>query len=649
MYFYKSFSYTKKKSYLDKNKLVIIFLLLLSDIAFSQSQLDTLEIIITSPRIYSLSSRFDKQLNTYNLHSTFQFTQQYDNFNYNFLEDYGSTFIKSPDRSNSTQNHFILNTSYNFSPLITVGGEVSNNLSSDSRRIEINQSSISDAIGYSLITPYNFLSFAPFAGYENNRQIGQNDYGAIYGAEGYFNNLDSTDFLINSQLKFKNVDIFPRRNLERYLAINLKNVFGQNFSNLINYQYFVNRKDFYFAADSISAKQFGIKNNVQSRIETDNILQDNLNFLKFLNLFSLNLTGRVSWRNIESDTRYKPANILSPSFFDTRVNELKIDLTSSLSYNSESFDGKIRLNYSERDENNLSLNFPGANQLFYQESVDQQSQKNNISERISASIIGDIKFSSSDKLSFSLFQNKLRYDTPSPLNYDDRDELLSIVGLQYTKTFSPFFYAFLNMEGTFNHIVYIYSESSSNNNVNRIIKLSTGGHYRGKYFSSFNSFSVSANYTVYDFEDLVSNYQSYSFRQFTATDSSKIILGRDLLFNHYGYIKLSEQGNLFWASFSTQPTRYLAEIYSEPKLIVTYNNLMFGFGLRFYSLKTYNYNQSSKILDSRYNSAGPLTEISMLLYKALSINVTGWYEFINTNSRSLNQQATLTMQVNWNF
>ena len=72
-----------------------------------------------------------------------------------------------------------------------------------------------------------------------------------------------------------------------------------------------------------------------------------------------------------------------------------------------------------------------------------------------------------------------------------------------------------------NHIVYIYAEESANNNINRILRLSTGGTYSGANVSSTNSFEVSANYTVYDFEDLVPNYQSYSFRQFTAMDSSQ--------------------------------------------------------------------------------------------------------------------------------
>src|SRR5690606_30952532 len=125
----------------------------------------------------------------------------------------------------------------------------------------------------------------------------------------------------------------------------------------------------------------------------------------------------------------------------------------------------------------------------------------NNSIRAAVSILGNFNFSPTDKLSFSLLQNKLRYDTPSKDNFDDRDELLSIARLRYSKMLNPFVETYVNLEGTYNHIVYLFSERSSNNNINRILRLSSGGNYRGKNVTSVNNFEVSANYTVYDFED----------------------------------------------------------------------------------------------------------------------------------------------------
>lgn len=614
----------------------------------AQDQLDSLDYIQTVIPQNLLFSKFDKQLNTFNLHSSILYNQKYGRLNLHLNEDYNSTYIRSFDKSNRDEQTFMVSGSYAINPIFSAGISADNNIYSDSRKIEINQASLSDAILYGLVTPWDYFTFVPYLGYENNRQVGESDNGPVYGGEALLNNLNISDFDFLSELKFKNEDISPRKNALRYFNLAITNALNPEVSNIIMFQYFQNRKDFYFSADSITASEFKITNNIQSRIETNNILQDNFNYNRFLNIFTLDMIGRVSWRTIDRDTRYRSLDILSTSNFDSKINELKVEIESLTSYNSDFFEGALRINYSERDEKHTAKNYAGANQIFFQERSDEESIKNNTAKRVSISLSGLMKFSGSDKLYFSLFQNKLSYDTPSPENFDDRDELLSIVRLKYIKTLSPFFSVFINTEGTYNHIVYIFSERSSNNNVNRIVKLSSGGIYSGKYFTSSNSFEVSANYTVYDFEDLTPNYRSFSFRQFTAMDSSRIRISRRIDFVHYGYLKLSEQGDLKWASFSTHPTRFLQEIYSEPKFVLTHNNLSFSLGMRIYSLNTYNYQGISKVLDTRYLSLAPLTEISIDINK-LTFGLLGWYEFISTEDASNRQQANLTMTMNWNF
>jgi hypothetical protein len=564
------------------------------------------------------------------------------------MENFNSTFVRSADRSNRDEHMFTVSGSYIFNPVLTLGIGANNNIYSDSRSIEINQASLSNATVFSQITPLNKFTIAPYFGYENNRQIGESDNGYIYGGEALLNNLNTSDFDILSQIKFRNEDISPRKNTLRYLNFVAANTFTSGFSNVINFQYFQSRKDFYYLADSITAKEFHITNNIQSRIESNNILLDTLNYNHFLDLFSLKMLGSVSSRTIDRDTRYRSLDIASPSIFDTKINELKFELGSVINYRSSFFDGSLRIDYSERDEKHQAKDFPGANQIFYQERADEESIKNNTSKRTFVSLFGNLNFSPTDIVQFSMLQNKLTYDTPSLLNYDDRDELLSIVRIRYTKMLSPFFSVFLNTEGTLNHIVYIFSERSSNNNINRIIRLSSGGSYYGTTISTLNSFEVSANYTVYDFEDITQNFRSFSFRQFTATDSSKIKLYQDIDFVHFGYIKLSEQGDLKWASFSTHPTRYLQEIYSEPKFVFRYNSMAYAFGLRIYSLNTYNYQGLLRVINSRYLSVAPLTEITISLNK-LTFYLLGWYEFISINEGSYRQQANLSMTMNWNF
>ena len=634
---------------MNRIKLIIIIFLLTASKVFCQFQLDSLDYIQTSQIMNLLFTRLDKQLNTYNLNSNLQFNNQNGNFHYWLSENYNSTYIRSFDKSSRDEHFFSFSGNYTLAPEVNIGAAVNNSILSDSRKIEINQASVSDATLYSQVFPVESVTIAPFFGYENNRQIGESDNGYLYGGEGDVEDIRISNFSVQSQLKFRNEDISPRKNALRYINLLIKNSTTDEFTNQINYQYFLNRKDFYFTADSITSNQYNIINNIQSRIETNNVLQDKLSYAKFLNVFSLDLTGRLTWRSIDRDTRYRPTNISTTSLFDTRIDEMRLEFESVTNYKSDIFNGSFHITYSERDEKHIAKDYPGSNKYFYDERSQQESQKNNTSKRISASVTGNLNISDSDVISFSMYQNKLGYDTPSPLNYDDRDELLSIARIQYVKTLSPFFSAFVNAEGTFNHIVYIYSEKSSNNNINRIIKFSAGGSYHGKYVSSYNGFDVSANYTVYDFEDLLPNYRSYSFRQFSANDSSKIKFDKNFTLVHYGYIRLSEQGDLRWASFSTHPTRYLAEMFSVPKIVAVYNKLSFAFGIRYYSLTTYNYDGDKKIPDSKYNSIGPLTEISLIMEKSLSLSILGWYEFITTDGNVSRQQANLTMQASWNF
>ena len=102
--------------------------------------------------------------------------------------------------------------------------------------------------------------------------------------------------------------------------------------------------------------------------------------------------------------------------------------------------------------------------------------------------------------------------------------------IMFEKEFNPFFKIFLNIEGSLNKIVYIFAKRSSNNNLRRILKFSSGGMFTAGRFTSSNSAEVSANYTVFDYEELNPNFRSYSFRQFVLRDSSTYKLSRTFRF-----------------------------------------------------------------------------------------------------------------------
>ncbi len=564
-------------------------------------------------------------------------------------ENYHSTLLRSTEKSIRDEHYLSVHTAYKINELLRPGLFGNNIILSDDRKIEINQSSVSEAGVFLGIRPMPGLDLIPYGGYSNNRQVGEIDNGPVYGGEGLLDNFYYSDFIFTSSLKFRNEDISPRKNMVRSYRLKVNNSFEENVYNNIDFNYSLNSKDFYYEADSLISQEYNITNNIQSRGETTFLLQDRLQYFNIGSELSFDLLGRVTRRIIDRDTRYKPSEVYSSSVFDTRINENVIDFEGIGNYNSGIFSGTLRGILSERDEKHVTKNYTGTGNIFFEEREDAESQKNNVSTRASLSILGNFKISTSDMFYFSIMQNKLKYDTPSESNFDDRDELLTIIRLRYTKRLTPFFSAFLNTDGSQAKTVYIFSEKSSNNNVNRVIRFSAGGDYKGKNVSSLNVFEVTANYTVYDYEDINPNYQSYSFRQFSGTDSSYIKLGGMFAATIYGYVKLSEQGNLRWASFSTVPTRFLREIYAEPKIHLLYSQVTFSIGIRIFSLYTYNYNKKEKVLDTRYTTTGPLAEILYLAGDRLYLKFYGWYEFIKSSGANPGEQANLNLQMTWNI
>lgn len=628
--------------------LFIAIIFLINPLSYSQTRVDSLEFLGRFLNAKLFNTTFDKQLNTFHLNSQLQLYGNFEDVIIRMNENYGSTFIRNETKNTRDEQHFNLNAKYLFRKDIWFGISGSSSLLSDNRSLGINESAVNYAAVFSELKPIDNIRLAPFGGYTSNRQIGVTDNGSLYGVEGLLENLNFSDLNINSVLRFRNEDIIPRRNLIRYYELSVNNNFDRSVSNTIQTFFSQSRKDFYFEADSITSAQFNINNNIQSRIETGYQIFDRLSYDGFLDIFSLDIAAGINWRIIDRDNRYKTYE-KAKVMYDTRIDELKLELDATTRYSSKLFDGILRLNFYERDEKHIVKRFDGMTESIYEQNSELEEQKNNNSSRATLSFYGNFKISKKDLLTFSLYQSKLVYDTKSISNDDDRDELLSIIRFRYSKLLTSYFTGFVNAEATFGHTVYLFASRSSNNNQSRIIRLRAGGDYLGSLVKSFNSFEVSANYTVYDFEDVTTNYQSYSFRQFTAIDSTTIVLTNDVSLFAYGYLKLSEVGDFRWDNFTARPTRFLEELYLEPRFILNYKRTIFSIGLRLFLLNTYSYQENTKIPSSEYLSLGPIALIDVLAWNNLNIVMKGYYEFITNTDVPDKEQASLLMQVNWNF
>jgi len=627
---------------------LLLIIIIYSPQAIAQYASDSSLYFIPVSSLNRLFSNFDKQLNTYYLNTGLDLYGSIGKFEYKLNQNYRSTLIQSNQNNIRDEEYFYAVGKYKFSSKWKQGIAISSNIVSDDRQLGINEATIIHLMTMSELNLIRNLILTPYGGYADNRQVNEVDTGPIYGLEGklaYFNN---ADFDLSSMLRLENEDISPRKNTIRYLDMLVANPFNPDVTNFFSARFNQSRKDFYIFADSVTAQEFNINNNIESRTETVFLLQDRLNYNRLFDIFSLELAGRLNFRTIDRDTRYKSANIQSPSIFDTQIDELGIAVESGLFYRTESADYGINLNYYERDEKHITKKFEGASENFYEQRSELESRKNNNSYRTTISFLGNYYLSRKDQLSLSLFHSKLKYDTPSAQNDDDRDELLSIGRFRYTRYLNPFFQIFTNLEGTISHLNYVFASRSANNNVNRVLRLSTGGYYNGAKFSSLNNFEVSANYTVYDFQDVASSLRSISFRQFSATDSTHYRITKNFSFILTGYLKLTSQGELDWDNFAEKPLRYLQEIYADPKFGFVSSNSLIAIGIRYFSLNTFRFNNEEKVPDSDFLSIGPLLEI-LIGSKMLFLKLNSWYEFITDNKNVQRQRFNFILAMNWNF
>lgn len=629
--------------------LAITLCLLTFSLCYGQVKIDSLEIIDKQPIYNLLFSKFDKQLNTYYLNTGINYSIQFSKMEFSLYENFRSTLFRSGITSIRDEQYFKFKGKYLLSGNNKIGVTANSTIFSDDRNTLINKSNINDIKLFGEFEFHSNFLITPFGGYTTNNQVGEEDKGPVYGLEGSYQDYSNSDYSINSILKLRNEDILPRRDLLRFFDISLNNSFSKNVSNRLAGRIFSSRKDFYLPADSIVSSAFNVVSNIESRTETNYLVDDNMYFKDVIENIDMEVLAALNWRTIDKQKRYKSPLVQSENIFDTQIDELIIGTGARMFYRSSFFSGSLSFNFSERDEKHITKNFEGADDFFFEAASERQARKSNNSRRTTIAITGDFNLSSSDKLTTSMYFNKLIYDTPSSDNDDDRDELLSIFRMRYSKSLSPYFQAFVNAEATISHIVYLFASRSSNNNINRVLRLMAGGHYRGANVSSLNTFEVSANYTVYDFENISSGLRSLSFRQFTATDSSHVKFTKNFAFGLNGYIKLSEQADLNWGEFSERPVRFLREIFADPMFFLTYNHAILGIGLRYFSLSTFNYRGLSRIPDTHYQSIGPKIELSYIVLDSINLKINGWYEFISINDTPDSERINFVMDLNWKF
>lgn len=306
--------------------------------------------------------------------------------------------------------------------------------------------------------------------------------------------------------------------------------------------------------------------------------------------------------------------------------EFLLDLSGEVTYAAKSYTLLGRAGLYRRDEEN------GVQPVFTVDESDvaslrsQELQRDNATLRTSMLGRGEWRFTELDTLRAEGSGSLLRYDTPSALNYDDRDELSMLASLSYARRLSPTLSASITLSGQDVHIVFLRAQRSAQNNVFRVIRLSPTVYINGAVVTMQPQCEVLANYTVYDFEEVAGSTQSYSLRQLSYRDSMRVRLTNALHIEAQLLLRYSERSSFSWAEFAEVPQVSNAQYLAKMLIFSSGVGWSVGAGVRGYLFK-----QKTLALTADEGNTlrflAPETAIRFATAGGSTLSVSGWYEF----------------------
>jgi hypothetical protein len=164
-----------------------------------------------------------------------------------------------------------------------------------------------------------------------------------------------------------------------------------------------------------------------------------------------------------------------------------------------------------------------------------------------------------------------------------------------------------------------------------------------------NQFQVLANYTVYDYEDIISQIKSYSFRQVSLKDSVIYNFSKKIVLNILSDIKFYEQGEFNNNEFSEKPLMLYDEksINSSISYFI-FENMNITLGIKFFEQKQYEYNNGNKNLKRDIKNRGPFLRLSFLINEKSFINlIAGRDYYFNSINSTEEINNSLILNIQW--
>lgn len=600
-----------------------------------------------------LETNLFNDINLANLKSALNYSNRFGRYNLELSNLYLSNVSKLGQNFFRDYNNFRMIVDYNVSEKFRAGIGFQNMFYSDDKNVETNKNNNSyyfSDLDYDLNRNV-FLNAK--LGIKAEDQIGEfnSGFSGVFTAQSV--NLFTDEYLTNGKLILFYEDLIQKKNHNYELGANVYKRFTANTDNTGFIKVYNMRNDIYFPATQSISNLYNVKNNIEKRTENYVSVGDVLNY-NFSDNTLFSLSGFYINRIVTKEYKYipTPENILFENTYDTKMLEDKIEISGNLNYYLSRFNSQIKFIYTERTENHNLINTQGLNPLQIVQLENAEKNKNNNSSR--TSVVLDLIYDVSNTNSFGIsgLTSLLKYDTDFDENYDDRDEIESIVSAVHRYNDHRSFNLQTRFDVIISKLSYIYSQRSANNYKNRIYKLtSESSLYPFDNFITRNIFQVLANYTVYDFEDIVSQVQSFSYRQLYVRDSTSYNLTDALTFDFIGELKFYEQGQFNNREFTVKPIAYYEEYFLRPDFFYSINDFLnAGVGYKYFRQNRYQYESAEKNLVNVFETFGPVGEINFYFNNNSIVKLTGGFDFIKySNPPQEDSAVQLNFNIIWNM
>lgn len=464
-------------------------------------------------------------------------------------------------------------------------------------------------------------------GAERTTQIGVAATGLIVGMDGRVRDLDLDEWRFSSRLlaDYHRMDAL-RTSADVIAEANVVRSIDEGSDLRVSTSYTSVVRD-YFTTLAFGASDLVVESRKEERVGVDAALTYALT-----SRLAVNIGAQLQSANI--DRQYAQASTGIPiTAVNRRLAELVLDLNGELRWtlptSALSVGGAIYL----RDEQN------GVRERF---EIDpsalatlrsQENQRDNATSRTRFAVKWTWMPSRHDTVEADVTSWLLRYDTPSDLNADDRDELTTLAAVRYARRITEGLSVGTTLAGQEIHLVFLKAQRSALNNQNRVLRLAPYVHINLRGFSMRPQFEVLANYTVYDYEDRGASARSFSFRQISWRDSLYVRLAPAVHAEGSILFRYSERATLYWQQFAEAPEtgqrEWLAKIliFSEPSAAWS-----IGVGLRRYELAQ---RPLGTIVAPGATSSlrfwAPETAVRFLAADGSTLTLSGWYEFQQVN------------------